>query len=142
MCKYCGQSSQSAGSLIAQPLIIHHGSGTNSSSSTASGAANITSSYYASRVTHNHSVGGKRISWLMDSGASQSVTNSLDNFWDYKPYTTPITFGTVGKSFIQAIGAGTVKGFVTVDGGQRVWITLTNVAYIPNASGCYKGRYW
>ena len=64
----------------------------------------------------------------MDSGASQSVTNSLDDFWEYKPYIMPITFGMAGKSFIQAIGAGTVKGFVTVDGGQRVWITLTNVA--------------
>ena len=31
--EYCGQSSQSAGSLIAQPLIIHHGSSINSSSS-------------------------------------------------------------------------------------------------------------
>ena len=78
---------------------------------------------------------GKRISWLMDSGASQSVTNSLSDFWDYQPYSTPVSFGTAGKTVIQAIGSGTVKGFVTVEGGKRVWITLTNVAYIPNASG-------
>ena len=134
-CTYCGRFSNSAGSLIASPLVIHHGGGTNSSSSTASGLTNISSGYYASRVTHNHSVGGRRISWLMDSGASQSVTNNLDDFWEYKPYTTPVTFGTAGSSFIQAIGAGTVKGLVKVNGGQRIWITLTNVAYIPNASG-------
>ena len=134
-CTYCGRFSNSAGSLIASPLVIHHGGGTNSSSSTASGLTNISSGYYASRVTHNQSVGGRRISWLMDSGASQSVTNTLDDFWEYKPYTTPVTFATAGSSFIQAFGAGTVKGLVKVDGGQCIGITLTNFVYIPNASG-------
>ena len=56
----------------------------------------------------------------MDSGTSQSVTDTLDDFWEYKPYTTPVTFGTAGSLFIQAIGASTVKGLVKVDGGQRV----------------------
>ena len=104
-------------------------------SSTSIGSANISSMDYTLGLDSCDQQQGKRISWLMDSGASQSVTNSLSDFWDYQLYSTPVSFGTAGKTIIQAIGSGTVKGFVTVEGGKRVWITLTNVAYIPNASG-------
>ena len=134
-CKYCGPSS-TAGSLVVRPLIITHHKGADSSCNLSTESSNISSMVYASRVNScDHKQRGRKIDWLMDSGASQSVTNVLNDFWDYTPYKKPVSFGTAGNAIIQAVGSGTVKGFVTVEGGQRVWITLTNVAYIPQASG-------
>ena len=76
-CTYCGRSSSfGSSSLVAQPLIIHHGG----TSNTSIGSANISSMDYTLGLDSCDQQQGKRISWLMDSGASQSVTNSLSDF--------------------------------------------------------------
>ena len=51
--------------------------------------------------------------WLMDSGASQHVTGCLEDFTEYRPYDTPVLFGTAqaGRDgHVQGLGEGTVKG--------------------------------
>lgn len=77
---------------------------------------------------------GRTTDWIMDSGTSMMITNDRNNFWEYEPYKTPIVFKTAGTATIAALGEGTIKGFCTVN-GKRVFTTLNNVAYIPNASG-------
>ena len=126
-CRVCPP--RTAGSLVASSLVVHNGA------SADAGSAQLSSSFYCPGVNKTHSHQFKRIAWLMDSGASQTVVNSMEYFWDYKPYTVPVVFGTAGNAKIEALGSGTIKGLTTV-GKERMMITISNVAYIPQASGC------
>ena len=100
--------------------------------SSSSTAANVMT---ASWCVADHSAGGhgKMTDWIMDSGASSTITNCLEDFWEYMPYTTPEVFATAGKTTISALGKGTIKGIVTVN-RKQVFMTITNVSYIPAAS--------
>lgn len=72
--------------------------------------------------------------WIMDSGASMTIMNDMSDFWDYREYRVPIVFKTAGSATIKALGEGTIKGVCLVN-GKHVSTTITNIAYIPQASG-------
>ncbi|TFY52466.1 hypothetical protein EVJ58_g10003 [Rhodofomes roseus] len=97
--------------------------------SSSSSANTMTASWYTAANTAS----GRTTDWIMDSGASKTITNDMADFWDYTPYEEPMIFSTAGKSKIAAYGEGTIKGVVHVE-GKHIVSTITNVAYIPAAS--------
>lgn len=97
----------------------------------------LTSSLYISGVNSSEEVSHSRniTEWIMDSGASMTITSYFDDFWEYKPFDQPLVFGTAGSQTIEALGSGTIRGTCTLDDGRHTHVVINNVAWIPKASG-------
>jgi hypothetical protein len=73
--------------------------------------------------------------WIIDSGASHHITNSLSDFTDYKPYASPQTIQTANaQDSLMIHGEGTVFFNTETTNGQIHTVRLDNVCYIPNGS--------
>jgi hypothetical protein len=73
--------------------------------------------------------------WIIDSGASHHITNSLSDFTNYKPYASPQTIQTANvKDSLKIHGEGTVFFNTETTNGQIHTVRLDNVCYIPNGS--------
>jgi hypothetical protein len=73
--------------------------------------------------------------WIIDSGASHHITNSLSDFTNYKPYASPQTIQTANvKDSLKIHGEGTVFFNTETTNGQIHTVRLDDVCYIPNGS--------
>ena len=77
----------------------------------------------------------ENVAWLIDSGATKHITNSLSDFAAYQPAVTPGTCSVAGKKMqIEIKGQGTVILDTVLDNGANRRITLNNVLYVPEAT--------
>jgi hypothetical protein len=73
--------------------------------------------------------------WIIDSGASHHITNSLSDFTEYKPYATPQKIQTANaQDSLKIDGEGTVFFNTETTNGQIHTVRLGDVCYIPNGS--------
>jgi len=69
--------------------------------------------------------------WIIDSGATSPMTSRKEWFINYSPFRTPISIGLGDDSIIKAVGSGSVRISMTVDGTSR-FFELQDVYYIPD----------
>jgi hypothetical protein len=69
--------------------------------------------------------------WIIDSGASHHITNSLSDFTDYKPYASPQTIQTANvKDSLKIHGEGAVFFDTETTNGHIHTVRLDDVCYI------------
>ena len=110
------------------------GSNSNNSSSSSTPSVNAVTSESASMDMFAAYVSPDTI-WMLDSGCTHHVTNSLSDFESYTPYSSPHTVSLGGARSIPSLGSGTVKG-VLGSGKSAVSMDLSNVIYVPNIGFC------
>jgi len=59
--------------------------------------------------------------WIIDSGATSPMTSRKEWFINYSPFRTPISIGLGNNSIIKAVGSGSVRISITVDGTSRLF---------------------
>ena len=67
--------------------------------------------------------------WIADSGASQHMTNSIGNLYDFKKSERKVTVGNNATVNVEAIGS--VKMEVTDRLGKKKILVLNDVSYVP-----------
>ena len=71
-----------------------------------------------------------KVKWILDSGASQHMTNMKDWFEKYTILENPIIIETA-SSTITAIGRGNIRMKTFVNGEERLCV-MHNVLHVPN----------
>jgi len=69
--------------------------------------------------------------WIIDSGATSPMTSRKEWFINYSPFRTPISIGLGNDNIIKAVGLGSVRISMTVDGTLRLF-ELQDVYYVPD----------
>jgi len=69
--------------------------------------------------------------WIIDSGATSPMTSRKEWFINYSPFKTSISIGLGDDSIIKAVGSGSVRISMTVDGKSRLF-ELRDVYYVPD----------
>jgi len=69
--------------------------------------------------------------WIIDLGAMSPMTSRKEWFINYSPFRTPISIGLGDDSIIKAVGSGSVRISMTVDGTSRLF-ELQDVYYVPD----------
>jgi len=64
--------------------------------------------------------------WIIDSGTMSPIISRKKWFINYSPFRTPISIGLGNDSIIKAVGLGSVRISMTVDGTSRLF-KLQNV---------------
>ena len=72
----------------------------------------------------------KQNHWILDSGASNHMTNSLDGFKEMQTVHQKVTVGN-GKK-IAVVQSGTWEGYVKNTNGKHQKVILEKVDYIPD----------
>ena len=69
--------------------------------------------------------------WIIDLGATSLITSRKEWFINYSLFRTPISIGLGDDSIIKAVGSGSVRISITVDGTSRLF-ELQDVYYVPD----------
>jgi len=69
--------------------------------------------------------------WIIDLGATSLITSRKEWFINYSLFRTPISIGLDDDSIIKAVGSGSVRISITVDGTSRLF-ELQDVYYVPD----------
>ena len=70
-------------------------------------------------------------SWIIDSGATSTMTSRREWIHDYIPFKSAIPIGLGDNRVIDAVGSGSVRISIEVDGKPTVY-ELRDVYYVPN----------
>lgn len=71
-------------------------------------------------------------SWIVDTGATDHITNICCWFTSFECFKTPLKINTGNQSAMMAFGKGTIKFEAAVD-GQWIKSRMDNVLYASNA---------
>jgi len=75
------------------------------------------------------------IKWMMDSGCTQHVTNTKEDFLQYQEFQNPGKVKLAGSDMeLPIIGIGKIQLRHIMTNGKSTNLTLENVLYIPGAS--------
>lgn len=77
------------------------------------------------------------IHWMIDSGCTLHVTNTLADFAKYHAFPILGMAHLAGQHHISIVSKGTVQLHHMNSDGQTIQLTLTNVLYVPEASTHY-----
>lgn len=72
-----------------------------------------------------------KLSWFLDSGASEHMTDNRQWFDTYESIVDPYPIRIGDGSYLYAVGRGSIKAVSIVD-GEEIEITLSNVQYVPH----------
>lgn len=68
--------------------------------------------------------------WIIDSGATEHITNDISNSASYKPFHSPQPVRLGDKSSTNSLGVGSVRLISNV-GNRKLVLTLKKVIYAP-----------
>ena len=78
----------------------------------------------------------QKAGWLVDTGATRHISNTLSNFSSYRPFRDPREVVVGGPERLQALGVGTVKITVLQGAGDAQRCILHKVLYVPEMRRC------
>ena len=70
-------------------------------------------------------------SWWVDSGCSRHMSGEAEDFEEIEELEKPVNVKLADKSFIPAVGKGSVRIVLVDENGQKVPVLLKNVLYVP-----------